>query len=178
MRILITGPQGSGKSTQAQLLASKLSLCFISAGDLVRKAALEKSAEGKLIKGSLSQGLLVDDKIVASLVKKEIAKEECCHGFVLDGYPRNLGQLNFFDPKFDKVIYLDVEDKEVEERLLRRGREDDTPEIIRQRLGLYHQLTEPVLDYYQKMGKLIKIDGSKSIEEVEAEIEEKLRVGS
>jgi adenylate kinase len=172
---MITGPQGSGKTTQAEILAKKLGFCEINTGDLLRELAEGDSPEGKILKTALDQGQLADDQIVSSVVNKKMASPECQKGLVADGYPRRVGQLNIFNPNFDKVFYLDVPDSIVEDRLIIRGREDDTPELIRERLQIYHQETEPVLAYYQNLGKLIKIDGCKNIESVTAEIEKYLK---
>lgn len=172
MRILIIGPQGSGKTTQAKNLAEKFNLYFASTGDLLREEVLRDSHEGRILKKSLETGQLADDRIVAKLLKEKLGGH--LQGFVLDGYPRSLDQLQYFDPQFDKVIYLEISDEEVEKRLLQRGRADDTPELIRERLRLYHELTEPVLRYYNGQRKLIRIDGRKSIEGVAREIERKL----
>lgn len=174
MKILLTGPQGSGKSTQAKLLAKKYGLAFISAGDLSREKAQEDSIDGGLARQSLGKGELLPDELVGRLVREKVENLDREKGIVLDGFPRSIDQLQYFDPNFDKVFYLDVPDEEVEKRLLLRGREDDTPELIRERLSIYHQLTEPVLQYYQQQGKLIRIDGTKNIEEVTAEVEGKI----
>lgn len=175
MRILITGPQGCGKTTQAEILAKKFSFCLINAGDLLRELADQSTEEGENVRKCLSEGIFVDDKITAKLVRTELEKEHCQKGFVMDGFPRRMSQLEYFDPVYDQVFYLDVPDDEVIKRLLLRGREDDTPEVIRERLGLYHSETEPVLTYYQGQGKLKKINGEHSIEEIATEIEDQVR---
>ena len=166
MKILITGPQGSGKTTQSQMVAQRLSLCLIDSGDLVRDKSQEDSEVGRNLKDSLAKGLLSNDAVVADLVKKKISEESCQDRLVMDGYPRELHQLDFFDPKFDKAFYLELSDAEALERLLKRGRADDTPELIRTRLAIYHKRTEPVLDYYRKQGILTTVDGSQSIKAI------------
>jgi len=171
MKILITGPVGSGKTTQAKILAQKFNLCFISGGDLARSKAAEKSSEGRRIKQAMKNGRLIDDKIEAQLVKASIAGK-CLGGFVLDGYPRSLNQLNFFNPGFEKVFLLDISDQEAEKRLILRGRGDDKPEVIKERLGIYHRLTQPVIEYYTKLGKVVKINGTKNIQDIAKEIEQ------
>src|SRR3989338_507134 len=127
MKILLIGPQGSGKSTQASLLAEYLGIPKISTGDIFRK--LPK------VKEILAAGKLVDDETTAEIVKKRLQETDCQNGFILDGYPRNITQKELFDPQFEKVIYLKVPDEELMKRLLARGREDDTPESIRTRLN-------------------------------------------
>lgn len=173
MKILITGPQGSGKTTQAQLLADKLGLSFASAGALLREEAEKDTIEGRSLKEDMEAGKLVDDSLAAKILRGQLGKPQYQKGFVLDGYPREFAQLKHFDPEFNIVFYLDVPDEVVKKRLVARGREDDTPEIIEERLAIYHRLTEPVLDYYKDQNKLIKVDGTKSIKEVAGEIAEK-----
>lgn len=175
-RILITGPQGSGKTTQAQFVADFLSVPLIGTGEILRKISQEGSSLGELVRQTLDTGHLVDDTIVAKLVEQRIA-EEGAKGFVMDGYPRSLNQIKIFDPKFDKVFYLDVPDDVVIERMVKRGRIDDIEKLIRQRLELYHQLTEPVLSYYTKLGILTRIASLGSIDETKELIMENLKDG-
>lgn len=179
MKILITGPQGSGKTTQAQILAKKLNVPLVDTGEMLRQmAAGDASAQGREIKAEMSRGELVDDKVAASLVASRLDGEDCRQGYVMDGYPRSMVSLELFNPEFDKIIYLQIPDEEVEKRLLLRGRADDTPEAIRERLELYHQKTEPVLDYYQKQGKLIRVDGRGGVEQVAEAVDGSLGVGA
>lgn len=174
MKILFIGSQGSGKSTQAELLEQFLGIPRISTGDIFRKIIQEDSDEGKRIKQILDSGQLVDDATTAEIVRKRISEETFKNGFIMDGYPRTLEQINIFDPGFDKVLYLKLPDEEAVRRLLVRGREDDTEESIAQRLRLYHEQTDPILGYYGKQGLLIEIDGLGSIEEIQQRIREQL----
>lgn len=173
-RIGIMGPVGSGKSTQAKIIAEKLGLCWVSTGELARQQAQEDSDLGRKFKQLLDEGQLIDDPDIAELLRVKLAQTECQTGFVLDGYPRDLPQASFFDPHFEKVFFLKMTEAEVIKRLLLRGRFDDTPELIKTRLQIYHQLTEPVLDYYRNQGCLVEVDGDRSIEEVAAEIAQHL----
>src|SRR3990172_9571293 len=125
--MMVIGPQGSGKTTQAKILCRRLGLCLVYAGELLREFAQGKSGESQAVKKNVGEGRLVDDKIVSSLVRKRIAQPDCQVGFVVDGYPRTLDSVRLFDPGFDKVLHLKVPDEEVKKRLLERGREDDTP---------------------------------------------------
>ncbi|MBI4039816.1 nucleoside monophosphate kinase [Candidatus Daviesbacteria bacterium] len=175
MKILIAGPQGSGKTTQAQLLADHFNLCFQNMGNLVRVLSKENSDLGRGTKAALDKGQLVDDVVVANLVKNWINLKDCPNGFVFDGYPRTMSQLKLFDPNYDRVVYLDVSDEEVTRRLLKRGREDDTLEIIKTRLSIYHRQTEEVLNFYREQSKLIQTSGMGSVEEINRNIESQLQ---
>ncbi|MBI2020321.1 nucleoside monophosphate kinase [Candidatus Daviesbacteria bacterium] len=175
MKILFIGPQGSGKSTQAKLLAKYLKITYLSTGDIFRKISLEKSsAEGQRIRHLLESGHLVDDETTAEIVKKRVTEEDCQNGFILDGYPRNLNQVQLFDPGFDQAIFLNVPAEQVIERLTKRGRADDTPELIKKRLELYFNETQPILNYYRKLGKLIEIDGQGEIDQIQNKIRDEI----
>lgn len=166
MKILLIGAQGSGKSTQAKLLAEYLKVPFISTGDIFRGMTL--------VKQILDEGKLVDDQTTSKIVKDRLSQPDCQSGFVMDGYPRNLEQVKIFDPGFDKAFYLDVPEKVVIERLTKRGRGDDTPESIKMRLGLYYKQTEPLLKFYRNLRILNEIDGLGTIEQVQQRIREEL----
>ncbi|MBI3103386.1 adenylate kinase [Candidatus Daviesbacteria bacterium] len=170
MKILLIGPQGSGKSTQADLLAQHSGVPKISTGDIFRRIREEGSDEGRRIKNILDSGQLVDDQTTAEIVRKRVSEEDCKNGFVMDGYPRTLEQLNMFDPEFDKVIYLNVPKETVIKRLLLRGRADDTEELIRRRLDLYYKQTQPLLDYYNSQGILVEVGGTGDIQKIQDEI--------
>ncbi|TSC87357.1 MAG: adenylate kinase [Microgenomates group bacterium Gr01-1014_7] len=163
MKILLIGPQGSGKSTQGKLLARFLGLPYISTGDIFRQM-------GGKIKEVLDQGRLVDDEVASKIVEEKLIEPEYGKGFIFDGYPRTLEQIKLFDPEFDKVFFLDLADEEAIKRLLARGRTDDTRELITQRLKAYHEQTDPILGYYRQRGKLYHIDGVGSIEEIQQKI--------
>lgn len=167
MKILLIGPQGSGKSTQADLLSQHFGVPKISTGDIFRKLSKEVSEEARRVKEILGQGKLVDDETTAEIVRRKVQKE---NGFIMDGYPRTVEQLKIFDPDFSKVIYLNVPREEVVKRLLARKRADDTKELINKRLELYYQQTQPLLDYYQKQGKLIEVLGMGDINQIQDEI--------
>lgn len=171
MRILLIGPQGSGKSTQGKLLAEYLQIPFISMGNIFRQIASEDSEEGRRIKSILDQGKLVDDQTTVGLIKKRLRESNCQNGFILDGYPRNLEQAKSIeDLDFDKVIYLKLPEEAVMERLLKRGRADDTEDSIKTRLNLYYQQTEQLLSFYQDKGILLEVDGVGKIEDIQINI--------
>lgn len=173
MKILVTGPQGSGKTTQAKLLAEYLAVPLIGTGDVLRALSKKNTKLGKKIKEVLDKGKLVDDVIAAGIVEERLSKSDCQGGFVTDGYPRSLHQIELLDLKFDKVFYIDISDKEVLQRLIKREREDDTPEVIAQRLRIYHEMTEPILSYFKTLGILERIDGLGEIDDIQARIREK-----
>lgn len=170
VRILITGPQGSGKSTQSEIIAKKLNVGLINTGEMIRDLAEKDTDESRSLREDMDKGILVDDRVTSRLVKEKV-ENDFQNGFVVDGYPRSLEQLQLFDPDYTIVFYLDISDEEAVRRLVNRGREDDTPEGITERLKVYHELTEPVLDHYQTTGKLIRLDGNQTIEAIVAEIE-------
>lgn len=164
MRILFIGPQGSGKSTQGKLLSKHLKLPYFSTGDIFRSKSSENSDEGKRIREILQSGRLVDDQATCQLVKQKLSDKD---SFIMDGYPRNLEQLNTFDPKFDIVFYLQVSKDELIKRLVNRGRSDDTHESIKVRLDNYFQQTEPLLNHFRERGILKEIDGVENIKEIQ-----------
>ncbi len=166
MNIILMGPVGSGKTTQADILSKKLGLPHIQTGEIYRKIATEDSSTGKKIKMILDAGDLIDDENTFEIIDKHL--KEITGGFVIDGFPRTLVQAQREVFYVDKVFYIKISDEEALKRLLLRKREDDTPEIIAERLKVYHEETEPILDYYRNQGKLVEIDGSGTIEEVTA----------
>lgn len=176
MRLLLLGPQGCGKTTQAKLLSQRLNICAICAGEMLRQIAQEDNGRGRSVTYSLKHGQMVDSRIATDAVKEKIAQPECQNGFVIDGPPRKLADMEFFNPDFDVVVYLSLSDDLGVERLLKRGRGDDTPELIKARLLLFHQETGPVIDHYKQMGILFTVDAAESIDKVTEEIIQKLEV--
>ena len=170
MKILLIGPQGSGKSTQAELLAQYLNVPKISTGDIFRKISQEDSEDATKVREILDQGKLVDDETTSAIVEHRLQQNDCKDGFILDGYPRNIHQQDIFNPEFDKVFYLKVPNDDVTKRLMERGRADDTPEGIKNRLDLYYDQTQPLLDYYQNLGILVEVDGIGDIQKIQDEI--------
>lgn len=178
MKIILIGIQGSGKSTQGNLLSEKLKVPYLSTGHIFRILAKEHTKLGRYIKEVMNAGYLIPDNKVLSIVSDYLKRPEYKDGYILDGFPRTLGQVKAFKNGIDKVIYLRVSDKEALWRLSYRNdevREDETISAIRKRIDSFHRFTEPVLDYYRKKGVLIQVDGEKSIEEIHKEIMEKIK---
>lgn len=169
-KILFIGPQGSGKSTQAEKLAQFLSIPKISTGDIFRELSKEDSQMSQRVKKILSMGKLVNDKTTVDIVRNRLSQYDSKQGFILDGYPRNIRQVEMFDPGFDLVFYLKVSNEEVIKRLTQRGRADDTPELIKARLDLYYDQTQPLLDYYTNKGILVEVNGMGDQNKIQNEI--------
>jgi adenylate kinase len=168
MNLIIMGPQGSGKSTQGDLLAEKLGIPHIQTGGIFREITKQDTDLGRMVKALIDNGNLVDDETTYRVLDQAIAPLKS--GFILDGFPRTLAQAKRESFPVDKVIYVRLTDEEGIKRITSRAaienRADDTPEAVAKRLQIYHQSTEPILDYYRQQGKLIEVDGSGTIEEV------------
>lgn len=162
--IIIMGSPGSGKSTQAELLARRLQVPHVSTGDIYRALSEENTESGRRIKDILTTGGLIDDSTTFEQIDRHLAKIK--GNCVVEGFPRTLVQAERELFPIDKVIYLRLSDEGATRRLSARKREDDTPELIATRLKLYHRDTEPILDYYRRQNKLLEIDASGTIEEV------------
>jgi adenylate kinase len=186
MRILILGPQGSGKGTQAKRIAAAHGTPHVATGDILRAAVLDSSELGRRVEPILERGDLVPDGLMVDLIRERLADED---GFVLDGFPRTVPQAEALDTMLeeiakplDAVLLLEVSDEVATGRLQARaaaeGRADDSPEAIRNRLRLYHGLTEPVVERYRAEGTLVAVDGERTMDEVWLAIEDALtRVG-
>lgn len=186
MHIVFFGPEGSGKGTQAKLLAEKLNLPILTSGDLVRDAAQnDKGIIGEVCRQALSEGKYVADSEMFVLWKWRLKEEDAKGGWIMDGFPRNVEQAQFLDDKIDKygyriekVIYLSLSEDVSYKRLIKRARPlhdgstelHDSPERIKSRLEIYKASEQPVIDYYRKKGVLIEINADQSIEEVHKDI--------
>lgn len=179
MKIILIGIQGSGKSTQGNLLREKLGTPYLSSGHIFREMAKEKSILGRYMKETLNAGALVSDEKTIPIIEEYLAKPEYAKGYILDGFPRTTKQAEEFSNGVDKVVYLKVSDKEALWRLSGRVdegvREDNTLTAIRKRIQLFHDLTEPVIGFYRQKGNLIEVDGEREIGVIHADIMAKLK---
>jgi len=177
-KIVLVGVQGAGKSTQGKLLSEKLNLPYLSSGHIFRQMAKRKSKLGRWLKETLNAGVLVPDDMTIKIVLEYLNRPEYDNGFIIDGFPRTVQQAEVFAdlPGDSVVVFIDVSDKEALWRISGRvsDREDETLTAIRQRIELFHEVTLPVLEFFQKRNQVAKINGEQEVEEVFAEIVEKL----
>ena len=184
-RLLIVGPPGAGKGTQAVRVAEELSIPAISTGDIFRANVSGQTELGVLAKSYMDKGEYVPDSVTNDMVRSRLAEADAQDGFLLDGYPRTLDQVEALDgmlaelgTELDMVLLLVVEQEEVVGRLVARGaeqgRSDDTEETIRRRLEVYAEQTAPLIDVYEQRGLVRRVDGMASIDEVTAALREAL----
>jgi len=170
MKLILIGIQGSGKSTQGNMLSEQLKIPYLSSGHIFREIAKEKSTWGRYVKETLNAGFLIPDEKTVPIIEDYLSKPEYKTGYILDGFPRTTGQAEVFKNGVDHVIYLKVSDKEALWRLSGRieegVREDNTLQAIRKRIQIFHDITKPVLEYYRSKNRLIEVDGERSIDEV------------
>lgn len=204
MNLILLGPPGSGKGTQAGNISKILNIVHISTGEMFREAVETGSEIGKELNSYMTKGKLVPDEVVISIVKERLSRDDVKKGFLLDGFPRTINQAKALDSlllslgkSIDKVIYLYLSDNEIIKRLTNRRvcsvcglnynlisqppkepnqcdkcggtliqRSDDNPETIKQRVKVYNEQTQPLIEYYEKADNLLRIDSSKPISEV------------
>lgn len=176
MKFVLIGIQGAGKSTQGNLLSTHLKIPYLSSGHVFREMAKEKTRLGRYLKETLNAGILIPDDMTIEIINEYLSKEEYKKGYILDGFPRTVVQAEKFQNGVDAVIFLDVSDKEALWRISGRvsDREDETLQAIRTRIEMFHKFTEPVIEYYAKHDKLVKIDGEQTVDQIFKELLEKI----
>jgi adenylate kinase len=183
--ILLLGPQGAGKGTQGKLIASEHGLPHVATGDMLRAAIAAGTELGRRVKPIYDAGSLVPDDLMIALIRARLAEDDARDGFVLDGFPRTMPQADALEEMLreigrdlDVVLEFQVPDLVGRERMLKRaaeeGRTDDTPEAIEERLRLYHEETEPLIEYYRSRGNLVGIHADQPVDAVFSEIQQTL----
>ena len=176
-RLVFLGPPGSGKGTQAVSLAEALTIPAISTGDMLREAVAAGTDLGEQVQAVMESGELVSDDLMAEVVRERLSHDDAAEGFLLDGYPRTESQARTLDQiligsesELDHVVFLDVPEGVLVERALARQRVDDREDVIRERLRVYREKTQPLVDRFRGLGLLRAVDGDRTIEEVGAAI--------
>ena len=186
MRLILLGPPGAGKGTQAQRLVAKHGIVQLSTGDMLRAAIATGSELGQRVQGIMQRGELVSDEIVIELIEARLPETEAAGGAIFDGFPRTIAQAQALDAmlqgrgkQIDQVIRLKVDDEQLMQRIAKRfaesARPDDNPESFRVRLDAYNTQTAPLLPYYLGQGKLVEVDGMAAIDDVAKGIDAALK---
>ncbi|MDD3400291.1 MAG: adenylate kinase [Eubacteriales bacterium] len=203
MKLILLGPPGAGKGTQAVRIAARLGIAHISTGDMLRAEIRNDTPLGRMAKAILDKGELVSDDVIIGMVKNRIAMSDCARGFLFDGFPRTVAQAEALETitQIDHVINIEVQLNRLIDRISSRRmcpdcggtyhvsqypdgvcpcggklyqRDDDREETVKNRLTVYEQKTAPLIAFYQKQGNLFTVNGDASIDQVELEISEKL----
>ncbi len=172
-RLIFLGPPGAGKGTQAQILSKGCEVPHISTGDILRAAVKAKTELGQQADGYMSAGELVPDDLMLGLIRERLGQGDTANGWLLDGFPRNVEQAEFLDRLLQEieqtcefVINLEVPDEELVARMLERGRKDDEEAVIRNRLKVYREQTEPLINFYQERQLLRSVNGNQDLDTV------------
>jgi adenylate kinase len=187
--IVILGPPGAGKGTQAKLISKDAGIPHVATGDMLREAIADGTELGRRIREVYDRGELVSDELMIELIGERLGQADTADGFVLDGFPRTLPQaealdrlLEAIDRSLSVALHFQVPDELAVERLhvraIQEGRSDDSPEVIKHRLEVFHRETEPVTEYYRALGILVGIHADRTIEEVFSEVQQVLQAAS
>lgn len=171
MRLLFIGPPGAGKGTQAGNVADRLGIPHVSTGEMFRDHVSRGTGLGQKVEAIMAAGDYVPDEITVAMLAERIAEDDATNGFILDGFPRTAAQVESLDALLgdqglDSVIVFEVDEDELTDRLLSRGRADDTEETIRNRFRVYTDQTQPLIDLYSDRGLTVTVDGIGEVEEV------------
>jgi len=178
MRLIFLGPPGAGKGTQAATLAQQWQVPHISTGDILRQAIADQTALGVQAKAQVDAGELVSDELIVALMRQRLAQPDALSSWILDGFPRNLAQalaldqlLQILGQSCNEVVYFDVSNEALVQRMLGRGRHDDNEATIRRRLEVYQDQTAALINFYQRRQCLKVIDGNKAVHEVTSSLQ-------
>jgi adenylate kinase len=187
-RIVLVGPPGSGKGTQSGILSQTFNVPHISTGEMMRSAIASGTTVGRTVKGFIDRGELVPDGVVVELIRARLAASDCASGFVLDGFPRNVAQAEVFSALMAElglrdvvVVELRVPEDMLVERLRKRSdgvpeaRSDDSEQVVRHRLEVFRNQTEPMIDFYRRRGAAYAIDGVGTVDDVQQRVVSALR---
>jgi adenylate kinase len=185
VNILLLGPQGSGKGTQAKRIARDHGIPHVSTGDMFRAEIKAGTDFGRKVESILAAGELVPDELTVAKIGERLAQDDARHGFILDGFPRNLAQadaldelLAKIDKRLDAILFFDLPEDVSRERMRKRaeeeGRSDDTPDVIERRLEIYRSETLPVIEHYRTSGRLVPLHADRPIDEVYGEVQQAL----
>jgi adenylate kinase len=185
VNLLVVGPQGSGKGTQAKLISAEYEIPHVSTGDMFRAAIAAQTELGKRVAPILASGELVPDDLTVELIRERLSEPDAAKGFILDGFPRNAEQADALDAmlgdigrRLDAILFFDLPDDVARERMTKRAveenRPDDTPEVIDRRLEIYHEETEPIVEHYRATGQLVPLHAEGSIDDVYAGVRQAL----
>ena len=178
MRIIMLGGPGSGKSTYSKFLTKEFMIPHVYTGDMMRNLAKMDTPTGRKVRSALDKGDYVDTKIVLDTLEARLQRKDTYGGYVLDGFPRSMEQVEEMEKRnigHDHVVYLDVAEKEVIRRLMSRGRADDKPDIIKNRIAVYKKQTQPVVDHYRDSLITIKAKGGEEPEDIAKDIIDKIK---